>query len=124
MEIARDPVACQKGDMFCRECALSNILSQKKELKRIEKAKKEAAADEDEVKELQDAKQLEKAVKQFELTQAGLSKNGDGKAAKRKFEPWNDTAGGEDAKKAKKDDGEKVFYPFSIQTTKRTLCIC
>lgn len=123
MEITRDPVACQKGDMFCRECALSNILAQKKELKRIEKAKKEVAADQDELRELQDAKQLEKDVKQFELTQAGLSKAGDGKLAKRKFEPWNDTAGGDDAKKAKKDDAEKVFI-LSRFILQRTPCVC
>ncbi|TDZ20787.1 E3 ubiquitin-protein ligase CSU1 [Colletotrichum orbiculare MAFF 240422] len=33
----RDPVSCSHGDIFCRECAISNLMSQKKEIKRLER---------------------------------------------------------------------------------------
>lgn len=69
---AREPVSCPHGDIFCRECALSNILSQKKEIKRLEKAKEkdEKDAEEDQNREEEEAK--ERAVKEFEKIQMGL----------------------------------------------------
>ncbi|CAI4219490.1 unnamed protein product [Parascedosporium putredinis] len=30
LEPARDPVSCHRGDVFCRECALANLLAQKR----------------------------------------------------------------------------------------------
>ncbi|PBP27003.1 zinc finger containing protein [Diplocarpon rosae] len=39
LQPAVSPVSCLHGDIFCKECALSNILSQKKEIKRLEKAR-------------------------------------------------------------------------------------
>jgi nitric oxide synthase-interacting protein len=65
-------VSCQRGDIFCRECALANILAQKKELKRAEKIRQDAereAALGDEEREEEDRV---RAVKDFEMTQAGL----------------------------------------------------
>lgn len=69
---AREPVSCPHGDIFCRECALSNILSQKKEIKRLEKAKEkeERDAEEDQIREEDEAKN--RAVKEFEKIQMGL----------------------------------------------------
>lgn len=69
---ARDPVSCPHGDIFCRECALSNILTQKKEIKRLEKAreKEEREAEEDRNREEDEAKQ--RAVQEFEKIQMGL----------------------------------------------------
>lgn len=75
-------------------------MAQKKELKRIEKAKKNAAAEDEQRKEEEDAKQKEKDVKSFELTQAGLSKIEGPK--KRKF----DTGRESEAKLRKTDDGD------------------
>lgn len=73
LEPAVDPVACAHGDIFCRECALSNILAQKKEIKRAEKAREleERAAREEQAR--RDAEAHERAVREFELTQVGLS---------------------------------------------------
>lgn len=73
-------------------------MAQKKELKRIENAKKNAAAEDEQRKEEDDAKQKEKDIKQFELTQAGLSKVEAPK--KRKF----DTGRESDAKVRKTTD--------------------
>lgn len=69
---AREPVSCTHGDIFCRECALSNILAQKKEIKRLEKTKEkdEKEADEERGKEEEEAKQ--RSVQEFEKIQMGL----------------------------------------------------
>jgi len=68
----QSPVSCSHGDLFCRECALNNILSQKKEIKRLEKTreKEDIEAEEDNNKEEQEAK--ERAVQEFERIQMGL----------------------------------------------------
>lgn len=73
LEIAREPVACQQGDVFCRECALSNLLAQKKELKRANRVLREAELDEAKQRAIDDAEDQKRAVRDFELTQAGLN---------------------------------------------------
>jgi nitric oxide synthase-interacting protein len=73
LEPAIDPVACGHGDIFCRECALSNILAQKKEIKRAEKAREHEEREALEDKARRDAEAQERAIREFELTQAGLS---------------------------------------------------
>lgn len=72
LESAADPVACSNGDIFCRECALSNILAQKKEIKRLEKAREQEDREAAESKARQDEEAQARAVKEFELTQAGF----------------------------------------------------
>ncbi|KAL2181392.1 uncharacterized protein P884DRAFT_273915 [Thermothelomyces heterothallicus CBS 202.75] len=73
LEPSIDPVACAQGDIFCRECALSNILAQKKEIKRAEKAREQEEREAQEEKARLDAEAQERAIREFELTQAGLS---------------------------------------------------
>ncbi|KAL2156381.1 hypothetical protein VTH82DRAFT_1126 [Thermothelomyces myriococcoides] len=73
LEPSVDPVACAQGDVFCRECALSNILAQKKEIKRAEKAREQEEREAQEEKARLDAEAQERAIREFELTQAGLS---------------------------------------------------
>jgi nitric oxide synthase-interacting protein len=73
LEPAIDPVACLHGDIFCRECALSNILAQKKEIKRAEKAREQEEREAQGEKARRDAEAQERAIREFELTQAGLS---------------------------------------------------
>ncbi|KAK4204444.1 hypothetical protein QBC40DRAFT_303586 [Triangularia verruculosa] len=73
LEPAIDPVACTNGDLFCRECALSNILAQKKEIKRAEKAREQEDREALEEQARADAEAQERAIREFELTQAGLS---------------------------------------------------
>lgn len=78
---ARSPVSCPHGDIFCRECALSNILAQKKEIKRLERAKEKELAEiqETTVNEEEEAKQ--RAIEEFERVQMGLeAKVGDGRS--------------------------------------------
>lgn len=85
LEPAIDPVACAHGDIFCRECALTNILAQKKEIKRAEKAREHEEREAQEEKARRDAEAQERAIREFELTQAGLSiKSGGGTSSPRK----------------------------------------
>jgi nitric oxide synthase-interacting protein len=73
MGLLVDPVACAHGgDMFCRECALSNILAQKQEIKRLEKAKANQDREDQDQEARRDAEAKERAVREFELTQAGF----------------------------------------------------
>jgi nitric oxide synthase-interacting protein len=73
LEPAIDPVSCAHGDIFCRECALSNILAQKKEIKRADKAREQEEREAREDQARRDAEAQERAIREFELTQAGLS---------------------------------------------------
>jgi nitric oxide synthase-interacting protein len=69
---AQSPVSCSHGDIFCRECALANILAQKKDIKRVEKLaeRERAEAQENALKDDEEAKQ--RAVEEFEKVQMGL----------------------------------------------------
>ncbi|APA14959.1 hypothetical protein SS1G_13707 [Sclerotinia sclerotiorum 1980 UF-70] len=79
---ARTPVSCSHGDIFCRECALSNILAQKKEIKRLEKNKEkdDQERNEDHMREEDEARQ--RAVEEFERVQMGLEGKTGGKGGK------------------------------------------
>lgn len=80
---ARDPVSCPShGHLFCRECALSNLLAQKKDIKRLEKEYILKKAEEAEADQIKRDQEKERAVQDFELVQQGLnSKLGAGNAA-------------------------------------------
>lgn len=65
-------MSCTHGDIFCRECALSNILAQKKEIKRLEKLKGQEDREARENQARLDAEAHERAVREFEMTQNGL----------------------------------------------------
>lgn len=69
---ARSPVSCPHGDIFCRECALSNILSQKKEIKRLEKTREREEKEAEEDRAREDAEAKDRAVQEFEKIQMGL----------------------------------------------------
>lgn len=73
LEIARDPVACPLGDIFCRECALANLLAQKRDLKRAEKARRQASQEDARAQLAKDNEDYQWAVRDFELVQAGLT---------------------------------------------------
>ena len=72
LELARDPVACSQGDIFCRECALSNIIAQKQDIKRQDKLRVQADEDQAREKQIRDTEARERAILEFEMTQQGL----------------------------------------------------
>jgi nitric oxide synthase-interacting protein len=69
---ARAPVSCSHGDIFCRECALSNILAQKKEIKRLEKAREREMTETEEMTAKEEEEARQRAVEEFERVQMGL----------------------------------------------------
>lgn len=73
LQIARDPVACAaNGDIFCRECIVSNLLAQRKEIKRLEKEQeRQRREEEDEARERAE-EEKERAVNEFEKVMMGL----------------------------------------------------
>ncbi|OJJ31037.1 hypothetical protein ASPWEDRAFT_118402 [Aspergillus wentii DTO 134E9] len=92
LQPARAPVvACAtNGDLFCRECAINDLLAQRQEIKRLEKEKGEAQKRiaEDDERTLEEARAKE--LRDFELVSMGLeaagSKNNNENHKKRKAE--------------------------------------
>lgn len=88
LQPARAPVvACAtNGDLFCRECAINDLLAQRQEIKRLEKDREEARKRlaEDEERMLEEARQKE--LRDFELVSMGLdaARVGSGGGRKRK----------------------------------------
>ncbi|RAH70478.1 putative RING finger domain protein [Aspergillus aculeatinus CBS 121060] len=75
---ARAPVvACATaGDLFCRECAISDLLAQRQEIKRLEKSREEARKRlaEEEARALEEVKGRE--LREFERVSMGLEAAG------------------------------------------------
>lgn len=78
LEAAVGPVACARGDVFCRECALSNILAQKKEIRRAGRARAHEAREAAEQRARQDEAAQARAVREFEMVQLGFDVGGGG----------------------------------------------
>ncbi|CAG8283019.1 unnamed protein product [Penicillium salamii] len=73
LQPARTPVACStNGDLFCRECAMSDLLAQRKEIKRLERERDEARKRiaEDEERTLDEARARD--LRDFEMVSMGL----------------------------------------------------
>lgn len=77
LQPARAPVvACaSNGDLFCRECAINDLLAQRQEIKRLERDREEARQriKEDEERMLEEARRKE--LRNFEMVSMGLSGN-------------------------------------------------
>jgi nitric oxide synthase-interacting protein len=70
---ARDPVACPtKAHLFCRECAVNNLLTQSKELKRLKRDAERRQREEEEGRQLDNAEADARALEEFEKVQTGL----------------------------------------------------
>ncbi|KAF8064971.1 hypothetical protein FPV67DRAFT_1419013 [Lyophyllum atratum] len=70
---AREPVACNEGHLFCKECVYTDLLSQKKDIQR-QKQKLEALKEEaEEEKERAKEAARERVLRDFEKGQLGLS---------------------------------------------------
>ncbi|KAF2403212.1 hypothetical protein EJ06DRAFT_541928 [Trichodelitschia bisporula] len=100
---ARDPVACPAGDVFCRECAVENLLAQRAEIARLEKqgVRREELEREEEEREREERVRVE--VEDFERVQAGLREGGGMRGFKRGAEE-----GGGDRKRVA---GERAPMP-------------
>ncbi|EPS39614.1 hypothetical protein H072_6599 [Dactylellina haptotyla CBS 200.50] len=73
LQRARDPVCCSThGDIFCRECAISNLLSQRQEIKRLQKDIEKRHAEEEEDRVRLEREAVNRGIKEFEEVQMGL----------------------------------------------------
>lgn len=90
-------MACaSNGDIFCRECALSNLLAQRKEIKRLEKEDEKRRIEELEGEMERGEEERERAIVDFERVMMGL----EGGTKKRVAA----TSGGEEAELERKGD--------------------
>ncbi|KAF7511124.1 hypothetical protein GJ744_005355 [Endocarpon pusillum] len=72
---ARDPVACSSGskaDVFCRECALNDLVAQRKEIKRLEREWEDREIDKGEAERLDKEEEARRELETFERTAQGL----------------------------------------------------
>ena len=135
-------MACaSNGDIFCRECAVSNLLAQRKEIKRLEKEDEQRRREEEENERERGQEEKGKAVEDFERVMMGLESgakkktNGDlvskegetvkeGRGAKRKFELDEDellrNAKEERARARKALDEEKVLHYLFVNSYYKT----
>jgi nitric oxide synthase-interacting protein len=117
---ARDPVSCPShGHLFCRECAVNNLLAQNKELKRLKKEAERRRLEDDEERVLEDAEKKARDLDDFERVQAGIRGKGAAstqngvesspKGVKRKLENEDDSSrqAGDQGNKAKRRQSEQ-----------------
>ncbi|KAI4219853.1 MAG: hypothetical protein LQ349_008242 [Xanthoria aureola] len=73
LQPSRDPVACAShGDIFCRECIVSNLLAQRKEIKRLEREDERRRREDEENEWGRAEEEKERSVREFEATMMGL----------------------------------------------------
>lgn len=66
-------VACAtNGDLFCRECAISDLLAQRQEIKRVERERAEARRRLAEGSEREREEEKGREVREFEMVSMGL----------------------------------------------------
>ncbi|GAM90367.1 hypothetical protein ANO11243_084100 [Dothideomycetidae sp. 11243] len=101
---SREPVSCSiGGHLFCRECALSNLLAQKKELRRLERESERDAEDARLRAAEAETQELENDQRAFEALQNGVPAAG---AKKRSADVAGGDADWAAAKRARREGGD------------------
>jgi nitric oxide synthase-interacting protein len=83
-------VACSEGpkaDIFCRECALNDLVAQRKEIKRLEQEWEDRQIEKGEDERLAEDEEARRELERFERTAQGFETNGllaNGNGKKRK----------------------------------------
>lgn len=102
-------VACAtSGDLFCRECAISDLLAQRQEIKRVERERGEARRRIEAGEERTAEEARGKEVREFELASMGLDPGNGGNNRKRKVE--GDELGGVKAREVEVDGKRKRVF--------------
>lgn len=73
LQRAREPVACAEGHLYCKECVYSDLLAQKKDIKRHQARLEEAAKEEEEERNRARESARERVLRDFEKSQLGLA---------------------------------------------------
>ncbi|KAB5589090.1 Nitric oxide synthase-interacting protein [Ceratobasidium theobromae] len=114
LQQAREPVACQEGHLYCKECIYTDLLSQKKDIKRF-KAKLEELAREEEAEKARAAQAArERVLRDFERGQLGLASRRHGEVAttsnkEKDKEKDKDSAGNNEAPRGVKRPASTAF---------------
>lgn len=72
LQRAREPVACSEGHLYCKECIYTDLLEQKKEIKRQQATLEQMAQEEQQQRQTKLAEARERVLKDFEVRQLGL----------------------------------------------------
>ena len=72
LQRAREPLACSKGHLFCKECVYNDLLAQKKDMKRVKDKMEAMRREEEEAKKEAREKARERVLRDFELGQLGI----------------------------------------------------
>ena len=128
------------GHLFCRECAVTNLLAQNKELKRLKKEAERRRLEDDEERDVEDAEKNARDLEDFERVQAGMRGRSNAshqpglgsspKGTKRKLETEEDDTrqtNGEEKKakrresdlNGKKEDSSSFWIPSKIPDNKK-----
>ncbi|KAI6247219.1 E3 ubiquitin-protein ligase CSU1 [Erysiphe necator] len=114
---ARTPVSCPHGDIFCKECALKNILSQKQEIKRLKLHQGREQKEAEEKREQDEAEARLRYAAEFERVQMGLeSKSTITKSVEQNKEDWENTANSENIVRPR---GEKRKFQLDPEEVMR-----
>jgi nitric oxide synthase-interacting protein len=114
-------VACSggsKADIFCRECALNDLVAQRKEIKRLEREWEDREVEKGEDEKFNQEEEAKRELEKFERTDQGFEVNGfivNGRGKKRKAVEV-ESAEVPNKHKLKTDDG-KVDWPLSSHNT-------
>ncbi|KZP01890.1 hypothetical protein CALVIDRAFT_474606 [Calocera viscosa TUFC12733] len=71
---AREPVCCQAGHLYCRECVIQDLLEQKRDLRRYERRVRELEREEAAERERGRERARERVLREFERGQTGLGR--------------------------------------------------
>ncbi|KAI1004491.1 hypothetical protein K3495_g3723 [Podosphaera aphanis] len=114
---ARTPVACAFGDLFCKECALKNILAQKQEISRLEKTREREAREAEESLGREEAEAQQRSAIEFEKVQMGLDRPST--MATTTMAMRDDHAGKTSADEKKTREGEKRKFTLDHEEISR-----
>ncbi|KAL4071714.1 hypothetical protein J3A83DRAFT_4358165 [Scleroderma citrinum] len=109
LQRARDPIACDQGHLFCKECAYTDLLTQKKDMKRQKERLERLKQDAEEEKERALEAARERVLKDFENGHLSLSSGV--KAAA--------TTSGSDAKESRSGKRKLDFDSTAVETLMR-----
>ncbi|KAK4698206.1 nitric oxide synthase-interacting protein, partial [Phenoliferia sp. Uapishka_3] len=76
LDRAREPRVCTDGHIFCQECILNSLLSQKRDIKRQTVLLDRMRATEEEERVLARSAARQRVLKEFEHAQSGLGSKG------------------------------------------------
>ncbi|RIB11467.1 hypothetical protein C2G38_2020319 [Gigaspora rosea] len=73
LQRARDPICCDQGHLYCKECILENLLAQKKEIRRQQNLLEARAKDEIEESKRKEQMAKEAVIHDFERQQVRIA---------------------------------------------------